>query len=58
VAPECRREDAETACFLVMHLGESTMRLALSVGPEEGKRLVEAYKGLALREVRRAGTAA
>jgi AcrR family transcriptional regulator len=37
-----------SAAFLVMQLGEATMRLAVSVGREEGDRLVETYKGMAL----------
>ena len=43
------RDDPQQAAsaFLVMQLGEATMRLAISVGPREGKRLVEAYKQMA-----------
>jgi len=37
--------------FLVMQLGEATMRLAVSVGRAEGDALVEAYKRMALREL-------
>jgi AcrR family transcriptional regulator len=40
-----------TRAFLVMQLGEATMRLAISVGREEGAALVEAYKRMALREL-------
>lgn len=45
-----------TACFMIMHLGEATMRLAISVPPEEGAALVEGYKRMALTELRRLGT--
>jgi hypothetical protein len=34
-----------------MSLGEATMRLAISVGPEEGRALVAAYKRMVLREL-------
>jgi len=57
VAPDCDRQRAAAACFLIMHLGESTMRLAISTGPEEGAKLVETYKHMALNELRRVGTA-
>jgi AcrR family transcriptional regulator len=40
-----------TRAFLVMQLGEATMRLAISVGREEGDALVEVYKRMALREL-------
>lgn len=39
--------------LLIMHLGEATMRLAISVERTEGKELVIAYKRLALTELRR-----
>jgi AcrR family transcriptional regulator len=39
------------SAFLVMHLGEATMRLAISVDRHEGDVLVEAYKRMALREI-------
>ncbi|WP_323796379.1 TetR/AcrR family transcriptional regulator [Nisaea sp.] len=56
VAPDRDRQRAAMACFLIMHLGESTMRLAISMGPDEGAKLVDVYKHMALNEVRRAGT--
>ncbi|MEO9336461.1 TetR family transcriptional regulator [Mesorhizobium sp. SB112] len=37
--------------FLVMQLGEATMRLAVSVPRDEGDRLVETYTRMALREL-------
>jgi AcrR family transcriptional regulator len=40
-----------TRAFLVMQLGAATMRLAISVGREEGDALVETYKRMALREL-------
>jgi len=46
-------DDLAAAAFLVMHLGEATMRLAISVSPDEGERLVTAYKRIALTELRR-----
>lgn len=39
------------AAFLIWHLGEATMRLAVSSAPEEGRRLVEAFKRMSLREI-------
>ncbi|MDR6291672.1 AcrR family transcriptional regulator [Inquilinus ginsengisoli] len=39
------------SAFLVMQLGEATMRLAISVDRREGDVLVEAYKRMALREI-------
>lgn len=49
--PAADRAALEASAFLVMQLGEATMRLALSVGPEEGRRLVEIYKRMALAEI-------
>ncbi len=43
----------ETSALLVMHLGEETMRLAISVDRAEGDALVEAYKRMALAELLR-----
>jgi AcrR family transcriptional regulator len=40
-----------TTSFLIMHLGEATMRLAISLPREEGDAVVEAYKQMALREI-------
>lgn len=39
------------AAFLIWHLGEATMRLAVSSAPEEGRRLVEAFRRMSLREI-------
>ena len=46
-------EDLAAAAFLIMHLGEATMRLAISVSRDEGEKLVTAYKRMALTELRR-----
>lgn len=51
-APTDEAELAATA-FLIMHLGEATMRLAVSVERAEGDMLVAAYKRMALAELRR-----
>jgi len=51
IDPEADRADLFTRAFLVMQLGEATMRLAVSVGREEGDALVETYKRMALREL-------
>jgi AcrR family transcriptional regulator len=48
VRPEDDRDELATTAFLVMHLGEATMRLAISVDPGEGEKLVAAYKRMAL----------
>ena len=37
--------------FLVMSLGEATMRLAISVAPEEGRLIVDTYRRMALQEL-------
>ena len=51
IDPAANRAGQFTRAFLVMQLGEATMRLAISVGREEGDALVEAYKRMALREL-------
>ena len=51
VRPSAARRELERSAFLIMSLGESTMRLAVSVEPAEGKALVETYKRMALREI-------
>ena len=43
--------ELETTAFLVWQMGEAAVRLAISVDREEGDRLVEAYKAMALREL-------
>jgi AcrR family transcriptional regulator len=51
IAPGADRAGQFTRAFLVMQLGEATMRLAISVGREQGDALVETYKRMALREL-------
>lgn len=48
--PKAEKEEVEARALLVMHLGEATMRLAVSVKRKEGDRLVAAYKAMAIRE--------
>ena len=43
--------EVQASAFLIWHLGEATMRLAISCEPEEGRGLVEAFKRMALREI-------
>jgi len=40
-----------TSAFLVWQLGEATMRLAISLGAQEGEAVVSAYKRMALGEL-------
>jgi AcrR family transcriptional regulator len=51
VRPQADRGRIATKAFLIMNLGEATMRLAIAVGREEGAAVVEAYKEMALREL-------
>ncbi|ODT07518.1 MAG: TetR family transcriptional regulator [Mesorhizobium sp. SCN 65-20] len=44
-------DDIRRKAFLVMSLGEATMRLAISVERAEGDALVADYKAMALREI-------
>ncbi len=50
VAP-ADRPRFKTACFLVLHLSGSAVRLAIAVQPKEGRRLMEEYKQLMVREL-------
>ncbi|TXR48517.1 TetR/AcrR family transcriptional regulator [Phyllobacterium endophyticum] len=45
------RAELETSSFLIMQLGEATMRLAISVERREGDALVEHFKRMVLREM-------
>ncbi|MGN6536497.1 MAG: TetR/AcrR family transcriptional regulator [Mesorhizobium sp.] len=45
------REAAERTAFFVWQLGEAAVRLAVSVGRQEGDAMVETYKRMALREL-------
>lgn len=49
--PRADRGALEDTAFLVMQLGEATMRLAVSVGRRQGAALVEGYKRMVLREI-------
>lgn len=49
--PEAEEVELDRSAFLIMSLGESTMRLAISVEREEGDALVENYKRMVLREM-------
>ena len=51
VRPRADRAALEDTAFLVMQLGEATMRLAVSVGRRQGDTLVEGYKRMVLREI-------
>lgn len=51
IDPGADRAGQFTRAFLVMQLGEATMRLAISVGRAEGDALVEGYKRMALHEL-------
>lgn len=49
--PAADAERIDATALLVMHLGEATMRLAVSVARAEGNGLVAAYKRMAIREL-------
>jgi len=49
--PGADPQDLGVRAFLVMQLGEATMRLAVSVSRAEGDLLVEAYKRMAITEL-------
>ena len=49
--PDADPGQLDRTAFLVMSLGEAAMRLAISVGREEGRALVEDYKRMMLREL-------
>lgn len=49
--PRADRIALESSAFLVMQLGEATMRLAVSVDRRQGDALVEGYKRMVLREI-------
>jgi AcrR family transcriptional regulator len=51
VDPKADRNELETSSFLIMQLGEATMRLAISVERKEGDALVEHFKRMVLREM-------
>jgi AcrR family transcriptional regulator len=49
--PRADRAALENTAFLVMQLGEATMRLAVSVERRQGDALVEGFKRMVLREI-------
>ena len=49
--PRANPATLAASAFLVMHLGEATMRLAISIKRAEGDAVVAAYKRMALREL-------
>ncbi len=51
VFPDCDEQQVEESAFLIWHLGEATMRLAVTCAPDEGRALVEAFKRMSLREI-------
>lgn len=52
--PKADRAALQAAGFLIMHMGETTMRLAVTVGRDEGDAIVDAYKRMAAAELKRA----
>jgi AcrR family transcriptional regulator len=51
VFPDSDALRVRESAFLIWHLGEATMRLAISCAPEEGRGLVEAFKRMSLLEI-------
>jgi len=51
VHPHADPEKIATSAFLIWHLGEAAMRLAISHDREQGRALVEAHKRMTLREI-------
>jgi AcrR family transcriptional regulator len=49
--PDADRAKLAATAFLIMQLGEATMRLAISVERSEGDALVASYKRMVLREL-------
>lgn len=47
VRPDMDPQDLKAQALLTMHLGESTMRLAVSLDQSEGRAVVESYKRMA-----------
>jgi len=52
IAPGKVSAQLDETAFLLMHFGESTMRVAVDVSEEESKTLIEAYKVMATRSLR------
>lgn len=51
VFPDSDALRVRESAFLIWHLGEATMRLAITCTPEEGRGLVEAFKRMSLLEI-------
>ncbi|MGF6091141.1 TetR/AcrR family transcriptional regulator [Pseudomonas sp. 18173] len=51
VYPGIDEQQVQESAFLIWHLGEATMRLAVTCAPQEGRALVEAFKRMSLREI-------
>ncbi|WP_235911925.1 TetR/AcrR family transcriptional regulator [Mesorhizobium xinjiangense] len=49
--PAAEADDVATKAFLVMHLGEATMRLAIATERKEGQAIVDAYKQMVLADL-------
>lgn len=52
IAPGKVSAQLDKTAFLLMHFGESTMRIAVDVSEEESMTLIEAYKVMATRSLR------
>ena len=51
VYPHCDAQKVRESAFLIWHLGEATVRLAISCTPKEGRGLVDTFKRMSLREI-------
>lgn len=51
VFPGSDAQQVTDTAFLIWHLGEATMRLAISCALDEGRQLVEAFKRMSLGEI-------
>ncbi|MGH6761063.1 MAG: TetR family transcriptional regulator [Phyllobacterium sp.] len=51
LSPQADPSALSTMAFLIMHLGEATMRTAVALDRTEGDALVEAYKRMALAQL-------
>jgi hypothetical protein len=51
VQPDVDPKRTAAGAFLIWQLGDATMRLAISLGRDEGDALVEALKRMSLREI-------
>src|SRR5262249_42842442 len=51
VSPDADKAELERSSFLIMQLGEATMRLAISVNRDEGDAVVAHFKRMVRREM-------